>query len=293
MWLSWHTVFSLRGGVAPLLALARTSATRSAARRARDDRCRHRGFRDHDRVRLRVLHHRAESRYAGSRRFGTHVAAPPIIQIQRFALLAAMVAASGSGRSAEPGGARTGVSRSATAIGFLIRGVSSLAIVRGTYEPGSVYDLTWIAPFVFTLWAIAEAPASAAEEAAPASRPSDPWLADDRPRDGPRCRLRRQLSLSPRIPDGRLPRAPDDGDDDRRARAAHGADDRTGSRASPGGRPFAAAGVGGSADGRSGSRLRSNVACAGSQRRRSRRAWLHARGTRAADLSDAHRRRQP
>jgi two-component system NtrC family sensor kinase len=50
-----------------------------------------------------------------------------------------------------------------TAAGFVLRMVTNAAISRGAYYSGSVYDLAWIVPFIGYVWAAAEAPASSAE----------------------------------------------------------------------------------------------------------------------------------
>jgi two-component system NtrC family sensor kinase len=172
-WLSWHTAFSLSGGVAPLLALL--------ARPQRGPRHGALATTAVDIAGFAIITAFAyayfinlpslEPSHAGSAQMSLLI----VIQVQRFALLAAMLLV--GLRTTSPAWRRTYWRLAAGyGVGFLIRGVLSLAIVRGTYEPGSFYDLAWIAPFFFTLWAIAEAPASEAEKAAPASRPSDLWL---------------------------------------------------------------------------------------------------------------------
>jgi PAS domain S-box-containing protein len=47
-------------------------------------------------------------------------------------------------------------------IGFLLRLGTSQAIARGDYQVGTVYDLAWIAPWLFYAWAAASAPPSPA-----------------------------------------------------------------------------------------------------------------------------------
>ncbi len=174
VWLSWHTVFTMCGGVAPLLALM-----------ARP----HLGPR-HGALATTAVDIAGFGLLAGFvyayfiivpgldtplRATGRLSPLLLIIQIQRFLILAAMVAAVWL---SHPGPWRKTYGRLAIGhgIGFITRGVASLAIVRGTYVPGSLYDLTWILPFVFTLWAVMESPASEAEEGAADSQPSDPWL---------------------------------------------------------------------------------------------------------------------
>src|SRR5262249_39967291 len=43
-------------------------------------------------------------------------------------------------------------------VGFVLRFVTSSAISADRYHEGSVYDLAWIVPYVFFLWAVLEAP---------------------------------------------------------------------------------------------------------------------------------------
>jgi PAS domain S-box-containing protein len=174
VWLSWHTAFTMCGGVAPLIALLarphlgpRHGAVATTAV---------------DIVGFGLL---AGFVYAyfiiipgldapitGNSRLSPLLL---IIQIQRFLIFAAMAAAVWLTR---PGAWRKTYQRLAIGygIGFVSRGLASVAIARGTYVPGSLYDLTWILPFIFTLWGVVEAPGSEAEEAAADAAPSDPWL---------------------------------------------------------------------------------------------------------------------
>ena len=116
-WLSWHTTFSLCGGIAPLLALLARPQRGPRARRARDDGGRYRGLRDHHGVRLRVLHHRAE-RGAGPRRFGT--ACTLLVAHSGAAVRAARGDASVSGwrTMSPPGGARSARLAAGYGVGF-------------------------------------------------------------------------------------------------------------------------------------------------------------------------------
>ena len=50
-----------------------------------------------------------------------------------------------------------------TGVGFLLRIFTSLAIVRGVYQSGTLYDLAWIVPFLCYLAAVSVAPDSPAE----------------------------------------------------------------------------------------------------------------------------------
>lgn len=174
VWVSWHTVFTMCGGVAPLIALLarphlgpRHGAVATTAV---------------DIVGFGLLAGFVYSYFIivpgldapiqGAGRLSPLLL---IIQVQRLLIFAAMVAAVWLSR---PGAWRTTYRRLAIGygIGFVTRAMASVAIVQGTYVPGSLYDLTWILPFVFTLWAVVESPSSEAEEAVADSQPSDPWL---------------------------------------------------------------------------------------------------------------------
>jgi two-component system NtrC family sensor kinase len=54
----------------------------------------------------------------------------------------------------------------ATGVGFFLRIATSLAIIRGTYQSGTVYDLAWIVPFLCYASAALAAPQSPAESEA-------------------------------------------------------------------------------------------------------------------------------
>jgi PAS domain S-box-containing protein len=174
VWLSWHTVFTMCGGVAPLLALlARPHlGPRHGALTTTAVDIAGFGLLAGFVYAYFIIVPGLDAPIGGTGRLSPLLL---LIQIQRFLLFAAMAAAVWLSR---PGPWRKTYGRLAIGygIGFVTRGVASLAIVRGTYVPGSLYDLTWILPFIFMLWAVAEAPASEAEEGVADSQPSDPWL---------------------------------------------------------------------------------------------------------------------
>ncbi|MGH9312042.1 MAG: hybrid sensor histidine kinase/response regulator [Vicinamibacterales bacterium] len=173
VWLSWHTAFSLCGGVAPLLALL--------ARPHLGPRHGALATTSVDIAGFALLTGFAYAYFIivpgldPPHQDGARWSLLLVIQVQRFGLLAAMLTAALLTRRRV--WSRTYQRLAAGyAVGFVVRGLVSLAIVRGTYTPGSLYDLAWIVPFFFTLWAIDESPASEAEEAVADSQPSDPWL---------------------------------------------------------------------------------------------------------------------
>jgi PAS domain S-box-containing protein len=64
-------------------------------------------------------------------------------------------------------------------LSFVTLSLTNLAIARGYYEPGFVYDFMWIMPFMFYPWAAANAPASENAWAEDDERPtqaSRPWI---------------------------------------------------------------------------------------------------------------------
>jgi PAS domain S-box-containing protein len=160
-WLQWHTLFSLCGGAAPLIALV-----------ARP----HRGVRMH-------LVSRTALDIAGcgllAAFFYTYFVMIPsvlpssagsapvtllvIAQALRFLMLLALVLTAMRARG-------TAWHRPllmlalGVAIGFFLRIDTSLAILSGAYRSGTWRDLAWIVPFLCYAWAALEAPASIIEQ---------------------------------------------------------------------------------------------------------------------------------
>jgi PAS domain S-box-containing protein len=169
-WLRWHTVFSLCGSVAPLIALLAAP---------------HRGARTRTvpaiGVDLAVFGLLAVFIYcyfvlvpsldpaSGAQAQSMLLV---LIQAHRGLLLAALVAAIALAR--DSGWRRTYVQLAAgVAIGFVLRFGLSAAIARGEYVPGTVHDLAWIVPMLCYAWAAHEAPASRrAEDEAEFPRPA-------------------------------------------------------------------------------------------------------------------------
>ena len=173
-WLQWHTLFSLCGGGAPLLALV-----------ARPDRG----------VRMNAASRTAldiagwgllaaffytyfvmvPSVVPGSEG-GAQITLLVIAQALRFVTLLALVFAVMRARGTawhRPLMTLTwGV-----ALGFFLRIDTSLAILRGTYRTGTVHDLAWIVPFLCYAWAALQAPASAVEEEVSSTQEAVPVVA--------------------------------------------------------------------------------------------------------------------
>ena len=159
-WLEWHTVFSLCGGVAPLIALL-----------ARP----HRGPR-YDATASTAIDLAAYG-LLGVFVYLYFVLIPAIsfpdagdgqaqllylVQINRLLLLVGMLLAAWMARGTAWRSTFVRLALGAS-LGFVLRLGTSTAIVRGEYQVGSVHDLAWIVPWLFFAWAAREAPASEPE----------------------------------------------------------------------------------------------------------------------------------
>jgi PAS domain S-box-containing protein len=160
-WLQWHTLFSLCGGAAPLIALV-----------ARP----HRGVRSHlvPRVALDIAGCGLLAAFfytyfvmIPSVLLASEGSAPVtllvIAQALRFVMLLAMIFTAVRARGTA--WYRTLLTLSVgIAVGFFLRIDTSMAILSGTYRTGTLYDLAWIIPFLCYAWAAGDAPASPREE---------------------------------------------------------------------------------------------------------------------------------
>jgi PAS domain S-box-containing protein len=166
-WLAWHTVFSLSGGAAPLLALV-----------ARP----HRGVRQHATAAVGV--DVASYGLLTGFLYAYFVLIPDInnaslanralltsVLVFRFVLMAGMCIAAYIARNTAWGPTYRRLAIGVS-IGALIRIETSTAIADGTYHIGSFYDFAWIAPYLFYAWAASEAPASPEAESEAEERPS-------------------------------------------------------------------------------------------------------------------------
>jgi PAS domain S-box-containing protein len=161
-WLQWHTVFSLCGGIGPLIALF-----------ARP----HRGVRGAavGTVSLVLASYGLLSFFIYSY-FAlipslvlspreADVALLTVVQINRGVLFAAMLGAAWVGRRTTWRETFAWLAL-ATGIGFVLRIITSLAIVQGNYQTGTLYDLAWIVPFLLYARAAIAAPDSQVERIA-------------------------------------------------------------------------------------------------------------------------------
>ncbi|HXH06240.1 MAG TPA: ATP-binding protein [Vicinamibacterales bacterium] len=172
-WLGWHTVFTLCGGSAPLVALAarphrgpRPAATAATAI---------------DIAGLGLFVAFAATFFVlvpaldPTRGAASLEALLVMAQILRGGLVVGLAWAFVAARGTpwRPVFARLA---GGAAAGFALRVWTSLAIAEGEYQPGSLHDLAWIVPALCTAWAAAEAPATSADVNRGDVGGSGPWL---------------------------------------------------------------------------------------------------------------------
>jgi PAS domain S-box-containing protein len=154
-WLRWHTVFSLCGGICPLIALF-----------ARP----HRGVRPEAVARVGVV--LASYGLLAVFIYSYFVLIPALtadpnaqaallklIQLNRALLFVAFAVVMIAARRTAWFPAYRWLAIS-TGVGFFLRILTSLAILRGAYQSGTVYDMAWIVPFLCYAAAAMAAPDS-------------------------------------------------------------------------------------------------------------------------------------
>jgi len=158
-WLQWHTVFSLCGGIGPLIALF-----------ARP----HRGVRADAVGSIGLV--LASYGLLAAFIYSYFVLVPGLVpgstdpqvtllrlvQVNRALLFGSMTAVMIIARRT-PWYRAYAYLALATGIGFFLRIATSVAIVRGLYQAGTIYDLAWILPFLCYAGAALAAPDSPAE----------------------------------------------------------------------------------------------------------------------------------
>ena len=164
-WVQWHTMFSLCGGMLPLVALI--------ARPHRGAREETAGATAVDLVTYFTLGAFIYAYFVLVPSFVPSSGSNPedtllrLVQIHRFLLIAGTALATWVARNTLWGFTYRrlliGVS-----LGFFLRMATSAAIANNAYHIGTLFDLAWIVPFLCYLWAAVEAPES--------SRSSDPPL---------------------------------------------------------------------------------------------------------------------
>ena len=156
-WVQWHTMFSLCGGIGPLvalLALPHAGARKPSAWAVGVDLISYAmlmGF-----VYAYFIMVPSVLPAGGASPQATLLA---LVQVQRLLLLIGLAASVWLARRTawRDTFLRLGLG---VAVGFFLRMATSGAITAGRYHEGSVYDLAWTVPFMCYLWAALEAPPS-------------------------------------------------------------------------------------------------------------------------------------
>jgi PAS domain S-box-containing protein len=103
-----------------------------------------------------------------------------IAQVIRFGMLVGLCTSAWLARRTV-WGSTFGTLAAGGAIGFVLRIDTSLAILSGSYQTGTVRDLAWVVPFLFYLLAALEAPPSPIEEDITTRHPALPLVASAAP----------------------------------------------------------------------------------------------------------------
>jgi PAS domain S-box-containing protein len=169
-WLEWHTVFTLSGGIGPLVALI-----------ARPER----GTRPYavPSVSVDVASYGLLAAFiyvyfglvpsvtgaADGQRFLLAV-----VQLHRFLLMAGVLAGVFAARGTPWHPVYVRLAAGAVG-GFFLRGFTNSAIQSGAYRVGTTYDFAWILPFLCYAWAARSAPASDEHDESLLIEPSPPF----------------------------------------------------------------------------------------------------------------------
>ena len=167
-WVQWHTMFSLCGGIGPVVALLarpHRGARKEAAWAIGIDQASYAtlmGF-------VYAYFIMVPSVVPTDGRPSPQSTLLGLVQVQRLILFGGLAASAWFAR-ATPWRRTFVVLASVSGIGFGLRWITSGAIDSGRYYEGSLYDLAWIVPFLGYLWAVLESPASADDTEATAPR---------------------------------------------------------------------------------------------------------------------------
>ena len=159
-WVQWHTMFSLCGGIGPLVAILawpHRGARKSASWAVGVDLVSYAmliGF-----IYAYFIMVPSVVPAGGASPQATLLS---LVQVQRFLLVTGLAVSVWLARNTAWRDTFLRLAAGA-AVGFFLRLVTSGAISSGLYREGSFYDLAWIVPFVCYLWAAAEAPASSGD----------------------------------------------------------------------------------------------------------------------------------
>ncbi|HXW07765.1 MAG TPA: ATP-binding protein [Vicinamibacterales bacterium] len=172
-WLSWHTLFSLCGGIAPVIALLTLP---------------HRGPRTGS-VTIASLDLTASGLLAVFL-YSYFVLVPSLsqearpaalntllqmVQLNRLLLLLALVVLLWLARSTSWSATYRRLAV-AVGVGLVLRLGTNVAIARGEYQSGTLHDLAWIVPWLGYAWAALEAPASRRDDVDSPADVSPIWL---------------------------------------------------------------------------------------------------------------------
>jgi PAS domain S-box-containing protein len=173
-WVRWHTMFSLCGGIGPLVAII-----------ARPDR----GVRK--RATAAIAIDLASYGLLASFIYAYFVMVPSLLPATREQVESVLLALVQTHRLLLVAGFAVGywLARdrewrntywrilAGTSAGFVLRLITNRAIANDHYYSGSVYDLAWIVPFLAYIWAAVEAPASPVESGETLGRSEAPSTA--------------------------------------------------------------------------------------------------------------------
>jgi PAS domain S-box-containing protein len=160
-WVQWHTMFSLCGGIGPVVALlARPylGTRKSSSWAIGIDLASYAtlmGF-------VYAYFIMVPSVVPATSRPSPQAVLLTLVQLQRLILFGGLALSAWLARETS-WGRPFAVMAVGTGFGFFLRLVTSAAISRGAYYEGSVYDLAWIVPYLGFLWAAFEAPRSLPE----------------------------------------------------------------------------------------------------------------------------------
>jgi PAS domain S-box-containing protein len=156
-WVQWHTIFSLCGGMGPLVALI--------ARPHRGARESTSGATAVDLVSYATLgafiyaYFVVVPSFVPSNGSNSEELLLTLVQVHRFLILAGTLIAAWFARRTSWASTYQRIVFG-LALGFFFRLSTNAAIASGAYHIGSLFDLAWIVPFLCNLWAALEAPVS-------------------------------------------------------------------------------------------------------------------------------------
>jgi len=161
-WVQWHTMFSLCGGIGPVVALLARPylGTRKSSSWAI-------GIDQASYAMLMMFVYAYFIMVPSVLPAGGRPAAPEsvlltLVQVQRLVLFGGLAASAWVARETA-WGPPFRVMALVTGAGFFLRLVTSAAISAGSYTEGSFYDLAWIVPYMGFLWAAIAAPPSTSD----------------------------------------------------------------------------------------------------------------------------------